>query len=137
VPGAARAIWAQIESRLGEPGVEVMTARFGPRLAEKERCAYLRPTVIHCDSPELELANTEYMFPFVSVVRCPQEKMLQKIGSTLVCSAVTRDKEWQRKLIEGPQIDRLNIGAIPTSNLDWLEPHACNIAELRYVSRVF
>src|SRR3989449_194133 len=85
VPGAARAIWAEIDSRLGEPGAEDMTARFGPRLAEKERCAYLRPTVIHCDSPELELANTEYMFPFVSVVRCPQEKMLQKIGSTLVC----------------------------------------------------
>src|SRR5437867_4293575 len=93
VPGTAGAIWTQIESRLAEPGAEDMTARFGPRLVEKELCGYVRPTVIHCDSPELELANTEYMFPFVSVVRCPQEKMLQKIGSTLVCSAVTHDKE--------------------------------------------
>src|SRR3989441_156992 len=137
VPGAARATWAEIESRLGEPGPEDMTARFGPRLAEKERCAYLRPTVIHCDSPELELANTEYMFPFVSVVRCPQEKMLQKIGSTLVCSAITRDKEWQRKLIDGPPIDRRNLGAIRTINVHWLQPHEGNIVEFLFRPRAF
>src|SRR5437899_3099753 len=137
VPGTAGAIWTQIESRLAEPGAEDMTARFGPRLVEKELCGYVRPTVIHCDSPELELANTEYMFPFVSVVRCPQEKMLQKIGSTLVCSAVTHDKEWQRKLIDAPQIDRLNIGAIPTIKLDWLQPHEGNIVEFLFRPRAF
>ncbi len=137
VPGAARAIWAQIESRLAEPGAEDMTARFGPRLVEKEHCGYVRPTVIHCDSPGPELANTEYMFPFVSVVRCPQEQMLAKIGSTLVCSAITRDKEWQRKLIDAPQIDRLNIGAIPTVKLDWLQPHEGNIVEFLFRPRAF
>ena len=137
VPGAARAIWAQIESRLAEGGAEDMTARFGPRLVEKEHCGYVRPTVIHCGSPELALANTEYMFPFVSVVRCPQEKMLQKIGATLVCSVVTHDKEWQRKLIDAPQIDRLNIGAIPTIKLDWLQPHEGNIVEFLFRPRAF
>jgi acyl-CoA reductase-like NAD-dependent aldehyde dehydrogenase len=137
VPGAARAIWAQIESRLEQPGAEDMTARFGPRLVETERCGYLRPTVIHCDSPEPELANTEYMFPFVSVVRCPQEKMLENIGSTLVSSAVTRDKGWQRRLIDAPQIDRLNIGAIPTVKLDWLQPHEGNIVEFLFRPRAF
>jgi acyl-CoA reductase-like NAD-dependent aldehyde dehydrogenase len=137
VPGAARAIWAQVESRLAEPGAEDMTARFGPRLVEKEHCGYVRPTVIHCDSPDLELANTEYMFPFVSVVRCPQEKMLEKIGSTLVCSAVTHDKDWQRKLIDAPQIDRLNIGAIPTVKLDWLQPHEGNVVEFLFRPRAF
>src|SRR2546425_3730296 len=74
VQGAARAIWNTIEARLEEPGVQHTTARFGPRLVEKERCGYVRPTVVHCDSPEPALANTEFMFPFVSVVRCPQEK---------------------------------------------------------------
>ncbi len=137
VPGAAGAIWAQIESRLEQPGAEDMTARFGPRLVEKEHYGYVRPTVIHCESPEPELANTEYMFPFVSVVRCPQEKMLQRIGSTLVCSAVTCDKEWQRKLIDAPQIDRLNIGAIPTTKLDWLQPHEGNIVEFLFRPRAF
>jgi acyl-CoA reductase-like NAD-dependent aldehyde dehydrogenase len=137
VPGAARAIWAQVESRLDQPGTEHITARFGPRLVEKEYCGYLRPTVLHCDSPDRELANTEYMFPFVSVVRCPQEAMLQKIGPTLVCSAVTHDKQWQRMLIDAPQIDRLNIGAIPTVQLDWLQPHEGNIVEFLFRPRAF
>src|SRR5215471_11964129 len=91
VPGAAKAIWNMIEGRLGEAGVRDITSAFGPRLVEKERCGYLRPTVIHCDSPDRALANTEFMFPFVSVVRCPQEQMLRRIGPTLVCSAITRD----------------------------------------------
>jgi acyl-CoA reductase-like NAD-dependent aldehyde dehydrogenase len=137
VPGAAGAIWTQIESRLQQPGAEDLSARFGPRLEEKERCGYLRPMVIHCESPEPELANTEYMFPFVSVVRCPQEQMLEQIGPTLVCSAVTHDKEWQRKLIDAPQIDRLNIGAIPTIKLDWLQPHEGNIVEFLFRPRAF
>src|SRR2546425_7605730 len=63
--------------------------------------------------------------------------MLQKIGSTLVCSAITRDKEWQRKLIDAPQIDRLNIGAIPTIKLDWLQPHEGNIVEFLFRPRSF
>jgi acyl-CoA reductase-like NAD-dependent aldehyde dehydrogenase len=137
VPGAARAIWAIIEAGLQEPGVEDMTTRFGPRLVERERCGYLRPTVIHCDSPDLKLANTEFMFPFVSVVRCPQEQMLEKIGPTLVCSAITQDQQWQRKLIDAPHIDRLNIGALPTLKLDWLQPHEGNIVEFLFRPRAF
>src|ERR1700681_2683969 len=46
VPGAAKAIWGMIEAKLQESGVEHMTARFGPRLVQKERCGYLRPTVV-------------------------------------------------------------------------------------------
>src|SRR5438874_12033353 len=119
VPGAARAIWNSIEARLDEPGVQHATAPFGARLVEKERCGYVRPTVIHCDSPDPALANTEFMFPFVSVVRCPQEEMLRRIGPTLVCSAITGDAEFQRQLLNASHIDRLNIGAIPTIRLDW------------------
>jgi acyl-CoA reductase-like NAD-dependent aldehyde dehydrogenase len=137
VPGAANAIWAMIEAGLQETGVEDMTTGFGPRLVERERCGYLRPTVIHCDSPDLKLANTEFMFPFVSVVRCPQEQMLEKIGPTLVCSAITQDQQWQRKLIDAPHIDRLNIGAIPTLKLDWLQPHEGNIVEFLFRPRAF
>src|SRR5436190_6417668 len=77
VPGAAKAIWGMIDSKLAEAGVEHATARFGPRLVEKERCGYLRPVVIHCDSPAPSLANTEFMFPFLSVVRCTQSEMLE------------------------------------------------------------
>ena len=137
VPGAAKAIWNTITAQLAEPGVEEITAKFGPRLVEKERCGYLRPTVIHCNSPEPKLANTEFMFPFVSVVQCPQEEMLERIGSTLVCSAITQEKKWQRKLIDAPQIDRLNIGPIPTIKLDWYQPHEGNIVQFLFRPRSF
>jgi acyl-CoA reductase-like NAD-dependent aldehyde dehydrogenase len=137
VPGAAKAIWNMIAAKLHEPGVEDMTAPFGPRLVEKERCGYLRPMVLHCDSPDRGLANTEFMFPFVSVVECPQDEMLQKIGPTLVCSAITEDRRWQRQLIDAQHIDRLNIGAIPTIKLDWLQPHEGNIVEFLFRPRAF
>ena len=137
IPGAARAIWRQIESLLQESGAAHVTAPFGPRLVEKERCGYLRPTVIHCDSPDLALANTEYMYPYVTVVRCPQEQMLDKIGFTLVASAITEDAPWQRRLLEARNIDRLNIGPIPTIKLDWLQPHEGNIVEFLYRPRAF
>ena len=137
VPGAAKAIWNMIEGRLDESGVEHTTAAFGPRLVEKERCGYLRPTIIHCDSPDRGLANTEFMFPFVSVVRCPQEEMLRRIGPTLVSSAITHDGEFQRRLLDAPHIDRLNIGPIPTIRLDWLQPHEGNIVEFLFRPRAF
>ena len=137
VPGAAKAIWKSIEGKLSESGVSEATAPFGSRLVEKERCAYLRPTVIHCDSPEHDLANTEFMFPFVSVVRCSQEEMLRRIGPTLVCSAVTGDPAFQHQLVDATHIDRLNIGPIPTIRLDWLQPHEGNIVEFLFRPRAF
>jgi hypothetical protein len=75
IPGAAQAIWSTIQANLDGQGVEHTTARFGPRLVEQARCGYLRPTVIHCESSDAVLANTEFMFPFTSVVKCPQEEM--------------------------------------------------------------
>src|SRR5204863_5288813 len=136
-PSAAQAIWNTIEAPLEESGVQHTTARFGPRLVEKERCGYVRPTVVHCNSPELALANTEFMFPFVSVVRCPQEEMLRRVGPTLVCSAITGDAEFQRQLLNASHIDRLNIGAIPTIRLDWLQPHERNLVDFLFRPRAF
>jgi acyl-CoA reductase-like NAD-dependent aldehyde dehydrogenase len=137
VPGAARAVAKAIADDLREPGVEDLTARFGQRLVEKERCAYLRPTVLHCDSPDRAAANREYMFPFVSVVECPQAEMLERIGQTLVASVVTSDRAFERTLLEARHIDRLNIGAIPTVKLDWLQPHEGNIVDFLFRARAF
>jgi acyl-CoA reductase-like NAD-dependent aldehyde dehydrogenase len=137
VPGAARAIWRSIEDGLHEAGVEHVTAKYGPRLVEKQRCGYLRPVVIHCESPDLSLANTEFMFPFVSVVRCPQDEALNRIGTTLVGAAVTNDARFQRKLMDATHIDRLNLGPVPTIQLDWLQPHEGNIVEFLFRPRAF
>ncbi len=137
VAGMAPTISKQIDAEVAEDGVEDMTARFGSRLVEKERCAYLRPTVVHCDSPDRAIAAKEYMFPFVSVVECPQEEMIQSIGPTLVCSAITAEPEFERALMDARHIDRLNIGAIPTIKLDWLQPHEGNIVDFLFRARAF
>ncbi len=137
VPGQAQAVHTTIKEKMNEPGVEDMTAKFGPRLVEMKRAAYLRPWVIHCDAPERKIANTEYMFPYVTVVECPQDQMLEKIGQTLVCSAITDNKVWQRQLIGATHIDRLNIGPIPTIKLNWLQPHEGNIVDFLFRARAF
>ncbi len=139
IVAAAEAINAQIENGLQEAGVEDVTAKYrnGDRLVKMERCAYLRPTVIYCDSPDRALANTEYMFPFCSVVECPQEKMIDQIGSTLVCTAITSDEKFRRKLLDATNIDRLNLGPIPTIQLNWLQPHEGNIVDFLFRARAF
>ncbi len=137
VAGAAAGIWKAIEADFKETGVEHCTEKYGPRLVEMERSAYLRPTVVHCASPAVAIAKKEYMFPFTTVVQCPQDKMLEQIGPTLVCTAITDNAAWQRQLIDATQIDRLNIGPIPTLKLDWLQPHEGNIVDFLYRARAF
>jgi acyl-CoA reductase-like NAD-dependent aldehyde dehydrogenase len=137
VPGQPQAIAKTIEKYAEESGVTDVTAAFGARLVEHDRCAYIRPWVLHCDSPDRAAANTEFMFPFVSVVECPQEQMIGRIGGTLVASAITEDTSWRRELIDATNIDRLNLGAIPTIKLDWLQPHEGNIIQFLYRARSF
>jgi acyl-CoA reductase-like NAD-dependent aldehyde dehydrogenase len=141
VPGVAEAISNQIDQQLEDVGTSEVTSKHRAegesRLVQKERCDYLRPTVIHCDSPERRLANQEYMFPFVSVVKCPQEKMIHSIGSTLVGSAITGDGEFQRRLRDATNIDRLNVGPVPTIKLNWLQPHEGSIIDFLYRARAY
>src|SRR5262245_65669685 len=106
-----------------------MTEKYGPRLVKKERCDYLRPTVIFCEDSYKAIANKEYMFPFVTVVECPQDQMIARIGSTLVCSAITGEKKFQRALADAVHIDRLNIGPITTIALTCLQPHEGSIVD--------
>ena len=77
------------------------------------------------------------MFPFATVVQCPQAEMLAKIGPTLVCSAITQDANWIRQLSDAVHIDRLNIGPIPTSRLNWKQPHEGNIIDFLFRSRAY
>jgi acyl-CoA reductase-like NAD-dependent aldehyde dehydrogenase len=137
VPGMAASVWNMIDADLKESGVTHMTEKFGPRLVEKERCAYLRPTIIHCPSPSNAAASKEYMFPFATVVECPQDQMLSKIGYTLVGSAITENEKWIAQLTDATNIDRLNIGPIPTTRLNWLQPHEGSIIDFLFRSRAY
>ncbi|MXY24991.1 MAG: aldehyde dehydrogenase [Acidobacteria bacterium] len=137
VPGQGPAITADIDNALNEEGVEETTAAHHPdgRLVQRERCDYLRPTVVYCASPDVAMAKKEYMFPFVTVVECPQAKMIRSIGPTLVATALTADTAFEQDLLDARNIDRLNLGPIPTIRLNWLQPHEGNIVDFLFRPR--
>ena len=139
VPGVADAIAAAIDADVQAPGVTDVTARHreGPRLVKQGRADYLLPTVVHCESPAADIAKKEYMFPFVTVVECPEAKMLEAIGPTLVCSAITCKPEFRRSLGDAVHIDRLNLGPVPTTQLNWLQPHEGNLIDFLFRARAF
>jgi acyl-CoA reductase-like NAD-dependent aldehyde dehydrogenase len=139
VPGVADAVSQAIDVDLQAPGVTDVTAKYrsGPRVVKQGNAEYLLPTVVHATSPDAAIARKEYMFPFVSVVECPQTKMLAAIGPTLVCSAITGNPELRRNLLDAVHIDRLNLGAVPTIQLNWLQPHEGNIVDFLFRARAF
>jgi acyl-CoA reductase-like NAD-dependent aldehyde dehydrogenase len=139
VPGVADAISQGIDADLQAPGVADMTARHreGSRLVKSAKADYLLPTVIHAESPEPAVVKKEYMFPFVTVVQCPESKMIDAIGPTLVCTAVTCNESFKRSLLDAVHVDRLNFGRVPTTQLNWRQPHEGNIVEFLYRARAF
>ena len=137
VKDMAIAVWNLIEKQLEESGVTHMTAPYGSRLVEHENCAYLRPMVVHCTSPEQEIAKAEYMFPFSTVVECPEDKFLEKIGPTLVATVITENEKLIQACSEATHIDRFNAGPIPTTRLNWLQPHEGNIIDFLFRNRAY
>ncbi|MDB4508479.1 aldehyde dehydrogenase family protein, partial [Akkermansiaceae bacterium] len=133
----ADGIDGMIEDLLKEPGAEDVTARHraGDRKVEAFEQTYLSPTLIACDDKEHQLANTEFMFPYASIVEMPQSEMLASIGETLVVSAFTDNKEWIQDLMLSPDIERLNIGPFPTNRVQWEQPHEGNLFEFLYHRR--
>jgi len=138
-PTVAEQIDAAIEHGLRADGAADLTLekRGEPRLARIGRCAYLLPTIIHCTDREHSLVNREFLFPFASVVECPTAEMPDAIGSSLVVSAITKDQAFIQSLMNSSNVDRLNIGAIPTYQLSWDQPHEGNLFEHLYRQRAF
>ena len=139
VPGVAEAISKAIDADVQAPGVTDVTAKYrdGSRLVKDGRADYVLPTVVHCESPEAPVASKEYMFPFVSVVQCPEEKMVDAIGPTLVCTAITDNPALRKRLIDAVHIDRLNLGPVRTMQLNWLQPHEGNLIDFLFRARAF
>lgn len=136
--GVARRISAMIDGELDEPGARDVTLahRGAPRVAEFQGCTYLLPTVIRAQR-EHSLANREFLFPFASVIECPAEQMPEAFGPTLVVSAVTEDRALIRRLTASPHIGRLNLGAIPTPQIRWDQPHEGNLFDHLYARRAY
>lgn len=138
-PTTAERISAMIDGQLLASGAVDLTAqhRGSSRLVVKGRCAYLLPTIVWCEDREHPLANREFLFPYATVVECPTNEMPQAIGPTLVVSAITKDAKLIQSLMASPNVDRLNIGPIPTYQLSWDQPHEGNLFEHLYRQRAF
>ena len=134
-PKAAHGISSMIDRHLKEPGATELTT--GDRVVKLDGCTFLRPTVIWCEDAEHPLANTEFPFPFVSVVEVPSAELVESMGATLVATAITEDASLTRDLIATPLIDRLNLGTIPTNQISWDSPHEGNLFEHLYRQRAF
>jgi acyl-CoA reductase-like NAD-dependent aldehyde dehydrogenase len=139
VPGVAEAISGAIDAAREVPGVTDVTATYreGSRHVKEGTAHYLLPTVLHAETPKVPAAQQEYMFPFVTVVECPQSAMIDAIGPTLVCTAITCNEAFRRQLLDAVHIDRLNLGPVPTSQLNWRQPHEGNIIDFLFRARAF
>jgi acyl-CoA reductase-like NAD-dependent aldehyde dehydrogenase len=139
VPGVADAISQAIDADLEAPGVTDVTARYrdAGRVVKNGRAEFLLPTIVHSASSAAAISYKEYMFPFATVVECPQDQMISAIGPTLVCSAITNDERFRRQLVDAVNIDRLNLGPVPTIQLNWLQPHEGNIVDFLFRARAF
>ena len=141
-PRVAERISEQIDAGLETPGAEDVTARYrrGSRLVTHEGSTYLLPTVVRCDRSDHPLANREFLFPFASVVAVGADEMSRMpgpLGKTLVLTALTGDRALLDRLLASPLVDRLNVGAIPTNQISWDQPHEGNLFEHLYARRSF
>lgn len=137
--GVAARISKSIDLALSEPGArDVSTGVRGTgRLVEWEGCPYLLPTIIHCEDAPHPLANREFLFPFASVVNVNQNQIPESLGPSLVVTAITNDENLVQKLVASPNVDRLNLGAVPTNQVSWDQPHEGNLFEHLYARRAF
>lgn len=141
-PRVAERISLQIDIGLDTPGAREISAelRQGPRLVEYDGCTYLLPTIVLCDSSDHPLANREFLFPFAAVVKVTPDEMArmpEPMGKTLVVSALTNDRALIDRLLVSSNVDRLNVGPIPTNVISWDQPHEGNLFEHLYARRSF
>ena len=133
----AHQISTLIDNQLKIPGAADLTAeiRGTKRVVEADGCTFVLPTVIWCEDAGHPLANTELLFPFVSVVETPQRETLHRMGPSLVVTAITEDKEYIRELLCSVDVECLNLGPIPTNQISWEQPHEGNLFEFLYRQR--
>src|SRR5215217_168408 len=137
-PQIANRINCIIDQGLSEPGARDVTAAYrdNERLANWNNCSYLLPTIIRSEADH-PLAMKEFLFPFASVVQVAQEQIASQLGPTLVVTVITKDPELIQTLVASSRIDRLNIGALPTNQVSWDQPHEGNLFDHLYARRAF
>lgn len=135
-PDVACRISAAIDADAAAPGARDVSAalRGTSRVASAHGGTYLLPTIVRCDADHA-LANREFLFPFASVVEVPADELPARLGPTLVLTCISDDPEFRARCLASPFVDRLNFGAIPTTQIGWDQPHEGNLFDHLYARR--
>ena len=137
-PAMAKWADAQITQGLKTQGAEDFTAAARgdrARIVIKDGMTYLLPTLIYCRAQDHPLVMKEFMFPYASVIERDQAGLADWLGPSLVVTAITKDATLIDSLLASPNVQRLNLGSIPTSVARWDQPHEGNLFELLYHRR--
>ena len=136
VPGRARPSGNRSKQDLQGAGVTHMTAKYGPRLVEKERASYLRPTIMHCAVAGSADRQEGIHVPVRDGGRVPagQDAQANRPDAGLHGHHATTN-HFATAATNATHIDRLNIGPIPTTKLNWLQPHEGNIVDFLFRGR--
>ena len=137
-PKMAEWINRTIEDGLKEGGAKDISLdkRSGTeRYVQRDGMHYMLPTIVRCDSINHSIGNTEFLFPYASVIQMPQDVMVNSIGKSLAVAAISKDQKWLNELVSADHIERLNVGAMPTNHIEWDQPHEGNLFEFLYRRR--
>ncbi len=136
-PKFAQSIDETIDHALQEPGAVDVSAKYRTtaRRLVCDGATYLQPTIVYCQRADHPLANREFLFPFAAVVEQPMELIARELKPTLVGTVLTDDPVWRARFLAHAHIERLNLGAIPTSKVTWDQPHEGNLFEFLYRRR--
>jgi hypothetical protein len=110
------------------------TIRGRERVVTVHGGTYLLPTVVRCDAAH-PLANREFLFPYASVVEVPAAQLPSILGPSLVVTCLSNDRRFHDRFVTSPHVDRLNLGAIPTTQIGWDQPHEGNLFDHLYARR--
>ncbi|MDP2320323.1 MAG: aldehyde dehydrogenase family protein [Acidobacteriota bacterium] len=137
-PDTARRISNLIDADMtGESGT-ARDASAGVRDADRVATVhggnYLLPTIIRCAASH-PLANREFLFPYASVVEVPAADLPDCLGPSLVVTCISNDPAFRARFVASPHVDRLNFGAMSTTQIGWDQPHEGNLFEHLYARR--
>jgi hypothetical protein len=143
-PGIAHRVSALIDQDLAveqsETGRDseardVSKAVRGPdRVASAHGGTYLLPTIVRCSATHA-LANREFLFPYASVIEVAPDRLPDVLGPTLVLTCISNDRAFRQRMLASPLVDRLNFGAISTTEIGWDQPHEGNLFDHLYARR--
>jgi len=96
----------------------------------------LLPTVVLCEDPSTN-SQTGSLCSLCERRQVTAEQLTEALGPSLVVTAITSDANLINRLVASPNVDRLNIGAVPTNQISWDQPHEGNLFEHLYGVEAF